>query len=217
MRARIRRFIDQRAKLLAGVSHDIRTPLTRLKLQFAMMAPSPDLEEAKSDIADMETTLETYLAFARGQAAEEPVRVDIGRMVGEIAHEARRSGGEVAVSVEGALVASVRAQSLKRCVANLVDNAVAHGENVRVAARRDGATLEIAIDDDGPGIPPDLYEDAFRPFSRLDETRARNAKGVGLGLSIARDVARAHGGDVQLSQSTLGGLRATLRVPAFAE
>jgi two-component system osmolarity sensor histidine kinase EnvZ len=218
MRARIRRFIDQRAKLLAGVSHDIRTPLTRLKLQFALMPPSAEIEEAKRDLADMEATLETYLAFARGEASEdERAPIDVAKVIADIAHEARRGGGALTLSVDGEMMALVRAHAFKRCIVNLVDNAIAHGEEVRVAARRDGDTLEIAIEDNGPGIPPELYEDAFRPFSRLDETRTRNAKGVGLGLSIARDVARAHGGDVTLSQSPLGGLRATLRVPAFAD
>lgn len=216
MRARIRRFVEQRAQLLAGVSHDIRTPMTRLKLQFAMMPPSPELEEAKRDLADMENTLEEYLAFARGAAGEEPVEADIGDIAGDVVENARRSGAGIEMATDGNLVAPVRARALKRCLANLVDNAAAHGDHVRVEARRAAGAVEVTIDDDGPGIAPDLYEDAFRPFSRLDETRTRNAKGVGLGLAIARDVARSHGGDVTLSKSPMGGLRATLRLPAPA-
>ncbi len=216
MRNRIRRHIDQRAQLLAGVSHDLRTPLTRLKLQFALMPPSPELEDAKRDLADMERTLEEYLAFARGQLAEEAENVDVGALVAEAVHEAQRSGAAITLTAQAALTAPVRARAIKRCVANLIDNAAAHGDRVEVGARHEGAALEITIDDDGPGIPPELYEDAFRPFSRLDETRTRNAKGVGLGLAIARDVARGHGGEVTLSKSPLGGLRATLRLPAPA-
>ncbi len=216
MRQRIRRFIEQRAQLLAGVSHDIRTPMTRLKLQFALMPPTPELEDAKRDLEDMERTLEEYLAFARGEAAEEPAPTDVGRLVGEVVHEARRSGAAIEIAAEGDLAASVRPRALKRCIANLVDNAAAHGDRVRVEARRTPGALQVTIDDDGPGIPPELYEDAFRPFSRLDETRTRNAKGVGLGLAIARDVARAHGGDVTLARAPLGGLRALLRLPATA-
>ncbi len=217
MRARIRRFIDQRAQLLAGVSHDIRTPITRLKLQFAMMPPSPELDDAKRDIADMETTLEEYLAFARGETTEEKITADIGRIAADVVHDAKRSGAEIEISASGDLTASVRAGALHRCLANLVDNAAAHGDHVKLTARRDGSIVEVTIDDDGPGIAPEQYEDAFRPFSRLDETRTRNAKGVGLGLAIARDAARQHGGDITLSKSPLGGLRATLRLPGQLE
>ncbi|MGE3142652.1 MAG: ATP-binding protein [Hyphomonadaceae bacterium] len=216
MRARIRRFIDQRAQLLAGVSHDIRTPLTRLKLQFALMPTSPELEDAKRDLDDMERTLEEYLAFARGEAGEEQARTDVGRIADEVAREARRrGGGDLALRLDGDLTAMARPQALKRCIANLVDNAAAHGDKVEIMVQRAQESLEVTIDDDGPGIPAELYEYAFRPFSRLDETRTRNAKGVGLGLAIARDVARGLGGDVALSKSPLGGLRATLRIPAL--
>ncbi|MBU6372160.1 MAG: ATP-binding protein [Alphaproteobacteria bacterium] len=216
MKNRIKRHIDQRAQLLAGVSHDLRTPITRLKLQFAMMPPSEDLALAKADLADMEATLEAYLAFAKGQFSEEPARIDVRALVQEAAEEAGRGGGDVALAPGGPLVVEVRARAVKRAVMNLVDNAVAHADQVRVSAEAYGAGAVITVDDNGPGIAEELYEDAFRPFSRLDETRTRNAKGVGLGLAIARDVARGHGGDVKLSKSPLGGLRATLRLPGAA-
>ncbi len=213
MRARIKRHIDQRAQLLAGVSHDLRTPLTRLKLQFALMPPSPEIEAAKRDIEEVNDTLGEYLAFAKGQWTEDPQPTDIGRIVDEVAAEARRTGADVQVEREDQLIAPARMRAVKRCVVNLVDNAAAHGDHVRVSAGRDGAAISITVDDDGPGIAEEQYADAFKPFSRLDETRNRNAKGVGLGLAIARDVARSHGGDVTLSRSPLGGLRATVRLP----
>lgn len=214
MRARIRRHIDQRSQILAGVSHDLRTPVTRLKLQFAMMPPSPDIDAAKGDLAEMERTLDEYLAFARGAIAEEPTRVDLTALVHGVVEDATRSGAAISVDAESDLHAPARPGAVKRALSNLVDNAAAHGEHVAVSAKREYGAIHITVDDDGPGIPEELYEDAFRPFSRLDETRTRNTKGVGLGLAIARDVARSHGGDVALAKSPLGGLRATLRLPA---
>jgi two-component system osmolarity sensor histidine kinase EnvZ len=213
MRQRIKRHIDQRGQLLAGVSHDLRTPLTRLKLQFALMPPSPDLDAAKRDLADMEATLDEYLAFAKGQWSEAPEEADVGALAAEAVAAAVRSGADVTLTREGDLAAPVRAGAVKRALGNLIDNAVAHGDKVRVAARGEAGLVAVDVDDDGPGIPRELYEDAFRPFSRLDETRTKNPKGVGLGLAIARDVARSHGGDVVLAESPLGGLRATLRLP----
>lgn len=213
MRARIKKHIEQRARLLAGVSHDLRTPLTRLKLQFALMPPSPELEDAKNDLAEMEATLEEYLAFAKGQSDEPQEPIDLAALAEEIAEEQSRSGAHVDVKRESEAIAQGRARALKRCMVNLIDNAAAHGDRVMVTARGEPGSVMLVVDDDGPGISPDLYEEAFRPFSRLDETRSRHQKGVGLGLAIARDVARAHGGDVLLSKSPLGGLRATLRLP----
>jgi two-component system osmolarity sensor histidine kinase EnvZ len=216
MRDRLRRHIDQRAQLLAGVSHDLRTPLTRLKLQFAMMAPSPELEAARADLADMEHALEDYLAFVRGQWTEAPVAIDLAALVRDAAAAAARGGATIDLALAGdePLALSGRPNALKRALANLIDNAAAHGDHVRIETAHGPDAISIAVEDDGPGIAPDLYEDAFRPFSRLDETRTRNTKGVGLGLAIARDVARGHGGDVILGPSSLGGLRAVLRLPA---
>jgi two-component system osmolarity sensor histidine kinase EnvZ len=161
----------------------------------------------------MEETLEEYLAFAKGLSEERPSEVDLVALAREVAAETARSGADVAVSAAEAAATPGRARALKRCLANLIDNAAAHGDKVRVSVRGEADSVFVDIEDDGPGIPEDLYEDAFRPFSRLDETRTRNTKGVGLGLAIARDVARGHGGDVILSPSSLGGLRATLRLP----
>jgi two-component system osmolarity sensor histidine kinase EnvZ len=214
MAERITRFIDQRAQLLAGVSHDLRTPITRLRLQFAMMTQTPELEAAREDLADMERTIDEYLAFVGGQSAEAPVSVNVAALVKETATPAARGGARIDFDLDDDLSVSARPHALKRCLANLIDNAAAHGDRVLVTARRNEYGVEIAVEDDGPGISPDLYEDAFRPFSRLDETRTRNSKGVGLGLAIARDVARNHGGDVELGVSALGGLRACLRLPA---
>ncbi len=213
MRQRIKRYIEQRSQLLAGVSHDLRTPLTRLKLQLALMPPSPEIEDAKRDLAEMEETLEEYLAFAKGLSEEAPVEVDLRELTDEVAADARRAGAEIEVDAAGAAATPGRARALKRCLANLIDNAAAHGDKVRVSIKSDENAVTIAVEDNGPGIPEELYEEAFRPFSRLDETRSRNQKGVGLGLAIARDVARSHGGDIKLSQSPLGGLRAALRLP----
>jgi two-component system, OmpR family, osmolarity sensor histidine kinase EnvZ len=219
MRDRLRRLFDQRAQLLAGVSHDLRTPLTRLKLQFSMMAPSPDLDAARADVTDMESTIDDYLAFVRGEWTETPAPVDLAAMVRDTAQAAERGGAkiEVNVSAQDGLILPGRSSALKRCLANLIDNASAHGDHVQVEAGRTGDSIIIAVDDDGPGIDPALYEDAFRPFSRLDETRTRHSKGVGLGLAIARDVARSHGGDINLARSALGGLRAVLVLPVRLE
>ncbi len=213
MRQRIKRYIEQRAQLLAGVSHDLRTPLTRLKLQLELLPPSPEIEEAKRDLKEMAETLDEYLAFAKGLEEEAPEQVELTRIARVIAADAARTGADVVVEGDADIVAPGRTRALKRCLANLIDNAAAHGEKVRVSVASEPAHVTIAVDDDGPGIPEEQYEEAFRPFSRLDATRSRNQKGVGLGLAIARDVARSHGGDVTLSTSPLGGLRATLRLP----
>jgi two-component system osmolarity sensor histidine kinase EnvZ len=214
MRARVRRLIDQRAQLLAGVSHDLRTPLTRLKLQLALMPPAPEIDDAKRDLAEMEETLEEYLAFAKGLNEEAPAMVDLATLAQEVAADTARSGGAaVSVDANGAAATPGRARALKRCLTNLIDNAAAHGDTVRVAVKTESDAITVSVEDNGPGIPEELYEEAFRPFSRLDETRSRNQKGVGLGLAIARDVARSHGGDIALSPSPLGGLCATLRLP----
>jgi two-component system osmolarity sensor histidine kinase EnvZ len=215
MRERIQRHLEQRTALLASVSHDLRTPLTRLKLELALAEPSSRIEEMKRDLSEMEHMIDEYLAFARGQAGEAIETVQVPALIEEVAEGARRAGAEVEVRAQGGLEASVRPNALKRALSNLVMNAAAHGERVRIEARPlPSGALEIAVDDDGPGIPPERYEEAFRPFSRLDESRNQNVKGVGLGLAIARDVARGHGGDVTLDRSPMGGLRAIVRLPA---
>jgi two-component system osmolarity sensor histidine kinase EnvZ len=214
MRERIQRHIEQRTALLASVSHDLRTPLTRLKLELALAEPSSRIQAMKGDLSEMEHMIDEYLAFARGQSGEAVELIGVRGLIEEVGDGARRAGAEVEVTAEAGLAVSVRPNALRRALSNLVMNAAAHGEHVRVAARQlPSGGLEIAVDDDGPGIPPDRYEEAFRPFSRLDESRNQNVKGVGLGLAIARDVARGHGGEVTLERSVLGGLRAVVRLP----
>ena len=214
MKSRIQRYIDQRTALLASVSHDLRTPLTRLKLELALARPSSRIRAMSRDVAEMEHMIDEYLAFARGEAGENPEPVPLRPLLLEIGEGARRAGAEVEVAADPELCALVRPNAAKRALANLVMNAAAHGARieVRAAATPDGR-VEIVVDDDGAGIPPERYEEAFRPFQRLDEARNQNAKGVGLGLAIARDVARGHGGDVVLGPSPLGGLRATVILP----
>jgi len=214
MRERIQRHIDQRTALLASVSHDLRTPLTRLKLELALAKPGRQVEAMKRDLAEMEHMIDEYLAFARGQGGEAVEVVGLRALIDEVSEGAARAGADVAVAADPELSAAVRPNAFKRALSNLVMNAAVHGERVQVAVRaRASGGVEILIDDDGPGIPPDRYEEAFRPFSRLDEARNQNVKGVGLGLAIARDVARGHGGDVTLDRSPLGGLRAVVRLP----
>jgi two-component system osmolarity sensor histidine kinase EnvZ len=214
MKQRIQRHIDQRTALLASVSHDLRTPLTRLKLELALAEPGPRTVEMKRDLAEMEHMIDEYLAFARGEGGEAVESVRLKSLIEEVSEGAIRAGAQVRVAADPELMASVRPNALKRALSNLIMNAAAHGETVEIAAApRATGGVEIVVDDDGPGIPQDRYEDAFKAFNRLDESRNQNEKGVGLGLAIARDVARSHGGDIVLDRSPLGGLRAIVRLP----
>jgi two-component system osmolarity sensor histidine kinase EnvZ len=214
MRSRIQRHIEQRTNLLASVSHDLRTPLTRLKLALALAEPSNRTAEMKGDVAEMEHMIDEYLAFARGEGGEAVESVRLRDLIDEVSEGAVRAGAEVKVEADPDLYVEVRPNALKRALANLVMNAAVHGEHVAVAAKaRPQGGVEILVDDDGPGIPAERYEDAFKAFGRLDEARNQNTKGVGLGLAIARDVARGHGGDITLDRSPLGGLRAVVRLP----
>ena len=215
MRERIERHVGQRTEMLAGVSHDLKTPLTRMKLALAMMGSDKDVTELRGDITEMERMLDEYLAFARGEGGEESEVTDLGDLVRDTTTAAAkaRQGRDVDVTGPERLALNVKRAALRRCLTNLVDNALKHGRTVKVALSRDERFVEIAVEDDGPGIPEARREEAFRPFHRLDEGRNLQSGGSGLGLAIARDIARAHGGDIVLDKSSLGGLKATIRLP----
>jgi two-component system osmolarity sensor histidine kinase EnvZ len=214
MRERIRRFLQQRTEMLAGISHDLRTPLTRMKLELAMFGDShPSVPGLKSDVADMERMVDSYLAFVRGEGEEQPEPLDLGRLIGDIAAARRREGDAVSIDSEGDLVVPLRPQAAKRCFDNLIANAVRHGTKVEIKAARRGRSVEIAIDDNGPGIPAHAREDVFKPFYRLDASRNVATGGVGLGLTIARDFVRGHGGEITLGESPLAGLRVRIKLP----
>lgn len=214
MHERIKRQVAQRTEMLAGVSHDLRTPLTRMKLQLALLGDGPDVEELHRDVAEMERMIDGYLAFARGEGSEQPARVDVDILVNDLARDARRQGVDVEARTTDVGPVTVRADALKRALANLVANAGKFAPHVWLTAGRRDGMVEFLVEDDGPGIPEDQREAVFRPFHRLDASRNQATGGVGLGLTIARDVARAHGGDLTLHESPRGGLRARLRVPA---
>jgi two-component system osmolarity sensor histidine kinase EnvZ len=216
MRERIERHVQQRTEMLAGVSHDLKTPLTRIRLQLAMMKPGPEIEALRADIAEMGRMLDEYLDFARGEGGEKAQLVDLGDLVRETAEAAARArpGGEgLRLEAPSGTFMAVKPQALRRCLTNLIDNALKHGRQVRVSLLREERFAEIHVDDDGPGIKPEKREEALKPFHRLDEGRNLQTGGVGLGLAIASDIARGHGGELILSDSPDGGLRATVRLP----
>ena len=216
MRNRIRRYADQRTAMLAGVSHDLRTPLARLKLELALAPKDYDTGPAKKDIEEMERMLDGYLAFARGEEGEQPVQSDLAT----IAREAVTAAGarsQLELIAPTPVPMRLRPLAMKRALSNLANNAADHGKRVRVTVAAVSGEAVVTVEDDGPGIPAENFEDAFRPFSRLDAARNQNVSGVGLGLTISRDTARAHGGDVTLGKSELGGLRATVRLPLDRE
>lgn len=215
MQGRIRRFVESRTEMLAGISHDLRTPLTRLRLGLAMLPEDAqdDAQAMTQDVEEMERLIAAYLAFARGEGVEQAQPTDLVGLVGEVAAKARRDGAQVEISADAAeFVMPLRADALRRCLGNLLDNARRHAHRiavgiVRVPRGEAGAWAQVTVDDDGPGIPADSREEAFRPFATF------SAGGTGLGLAIARDIARAHGGDIVLEESPLGGLRARVRLP----
>ena len=213
MKRRIERAIEQRTAMLNGVSHDLRTVLTRFKLSLALMDGSEDADEMKKDVEEMQRMLEGYLAFARGDAGEPSIPVDMRDFLDEIRADSARHGEPASVDFTGDPIVRVRPDAFKRCIANLVGNAQRHAKTVAMEGIREGRFLTINVDDDGPGIPPASRDDVFRPFVRLDQARNQDAGGTGLGLSIARDIARSHGGDIVLGESPLGGLRASVRLP----
>jgi len=213
MRDRLQRQIGQRTEMLAGVSHDLRTPLTRMKLQLAMLSDTSGVGELKADVAEMERMVEGYLAFARGEGSEAVSRINLRDLLEDVVAAARRAGSLVDFTAEGDLTVSARQEGLRRCMANLVSNAAQYGTRAVVSAARKPDAIEITVDDDGPGIPEEKYETVFRPFARLDQSRNVETGGVGLGLTIARDVVHAHGGEIRLGRAPLGGLRVLIRLP----
>ncbi len=214
MRERIKRQLDQRTTMLAGVSHDLRTPLTRIKLALAMEPDTAEVAALRNDVLEMERMVEAYLEFARSEAADEdPDVFDLGEMISEVESNMKRTGHSLTVDIPVGLVVTARRSALMRAVGNLVSNGLRHADKVWISAARLDRHIEIYVDDDGPGVDPHLYDEVFKPFTRLDEARNLNESGMGLGLTVVRDVARSHGGDVTLAKSPKGGLRATIRLP----
>lgn len=212
MRSRIERQMEQRTLMLSGVSHDLRTPMTRLRLSLSLMPQDDDVRAALRDVADMERLVDEFLSFARGDAMETPVEADPVALVARVVENARRSGGSVSLHSDGAGTALLRPDAVTRAVENLIGNALRYGTRCAVSVTVTERSIRICIEDDGPGIPGERREEAMRPFTRLDQARNPNrGGGVGLGLSIAADVARSHGGTLTLSDSArLGGLKAEI-------
>src|SRR6476661_6074174 len=213
MKSRIERAMEQRTAMLAGVSHDLRTVLTRFKLELALLGDVPEAEMMKRDVDEMGRMLEAYLAFARGDTGELSAPTDMAQFLEELKADAERHGHKTTVVFHGYPTVTVKPAAFKRCISNLVSNAARFAQSISITGHRDHRWLTITVDDDGPGIPQAMREEVFKPFLRLDDARNQDEGGTGLGLAIARDIARSHGGDITLGDSPMGGLRAAVRVP----
>lgn len=215
MKERILRQISERTQMLAGVSHDLRTPLTRMKLQMAMLPDSKENQEFVQDINEMEKMLDGYLSFVSGEGGEKPTFVDINEMVSGIINKYRKNSNAMIRYSTNYDVSAVqgREQALRRAITNVIENAFHYGKNIAVKLESDAKRLELSIDDDGPGIPEDKRDDVFKAFYRVEGSRNKETGGVGLGLAIAKDVIVSHGGSIQLSDSELGGLRVLISLP----
>jgi two-component system osmolarity sensor histidine kinase EnvZ len=214
MKERIQKQISERTQMLAGVSHDLRTPLTRMRLQLAMLPDNPDNKEFIEDISEMEKMLDGYLAFVSGEGSEKNSFVDMNELILSIINKFRNTKAMIRYSTNDQVSAiQGREQALKRAITNIISNAFNYGKTIAVALESNNSKLEITVDDDGPGIPADKREDVFKAFYRIDESRNKETGGVGLGLSIARDIITSHGGKIELSDSELGGLRVLISIP----
>ncbi|TNE36623.1 MAG: two-component sensor histidine kinase [Alphaproteobacteria bacterium] len=217
MKNRLNSYVTQRTEMLAGVSHDLRTPITRMKLQLAMMGNDEAIEDLKSDLAEMEYMLDEYLAFAQSdtsQSSETSQETDLMELLSEIQSDAARKDQKVEVRGPDQFVMPLRRLAMKRCITNLVNNACTYGTRASVrVTEQPNNWVEIEVSDNGPGIPEARREEAFLPFHRLDVGRNLDSGGSGLGLAIARDAARAHGGEITLGEAASGGLKATISLP----
>jgi two-component system osmolarity sensor histidine kinase EnvZ len=198
--------------MLAGVSHDLRTPLTRMKLQLALFGDGEEIDGLRADVVEMEEMIDAYLAFARGEGGETPRTADLGRLLRETV-EGLPGRDRITLADVGEIEIELRPVAMKRCLANLIGNALRYGKRVNVAAASYPRAVSVIIDDDGPGIPREHREEVFRAFFRLDPSRNPATGGVGLGLTIARDIAHGHGGEINLEDSPHGGLRVVLTLP----
>ncbi|MDH3662967.1 MAG: ATP-binding protein [Alphaproteobacteria bacterium] len=217
MRKRILRQLTQRTEMLAAVSHDLRTPLTRMKLELEMLKgtkPEPDdIKALQNDVEDMAKVVDGYLAFARGEGQESMAPTDLGNILHEVGSRVGRDDVTVDIELERPITMPLRPVAIRRCIANLIENAARYAGWIGIRATMEDDKVWIAIDDDGPGIPADQREAVFKPFFRLDASRNPGTGGVGLGLSIARDIVLSHGGDIQLLDAPAGGLRVLIRLP----
>ena len=216
MRDRISQHVEQRTAMLAGVSHDLRTVLTRFNLQLAFLDDSPEVQALRKDVRDMEHMLEDYLAFTRGDGGEEVAPTDLRALLIEIRDDAALLCDNIELKLpkrRKELRIPLKRQAFKRAIMNLVSNAARFGDTVAIRAASGRRILRIDIEDNGPGIPLEERENVFKPFYRIDHARNQNVGNSGLGLAIARDIARSHGGDIALSPSTMGGLKASIILP----
>ena len=214
MQERIERFIEQRTLMLAGVSHDLRTPLTRLKLQIEMLSDDKTNKELLSDVNEMQKMLETYLDFAEDVTREKASKIDLGLMIREIIKSDKRDNKKINFNKESTpIFFECRSIAMKRCITNLINNAGSYGNEVLVSLDENKDGIIISVEDDGPGIKKEDYDQAIKPFIRLDTSRNQNIPGSGLGLSISQDITSNHGGKMSMSESSLGGLKVSLNFP----
>jgi two-component system osmolarity sensor histidine kinase EnvZ len=215
MRERISRQFAQRTEMLAGVSHDLRTPLTRMKLQIEMLERTPETRELQDDIQEMERMIDGYLTFARGEGSESLSKINLASLIEEIISTERRDGSLINFVNKSKTIKSVtlRPQAIKRAITNLIINSKKYAEIIKVEFEYNSEHAIITIDDNGPGIKPEHRDDVFKAFFRLDPSRNTDTGGTGLGLTIAKDIVQSHGGDLLLSEASLGGLRATVLLP----
>lgn len=213
MRKRLERQIANRTAMLSGVSHDLRTPLTRLRLELALIGDDETTKAMQDDLAEMERMLNAYLDFAKGLEADPAQEIETGKLAQDVIAPLVRGGRDVSLTVTESTSTKARPLGLGRALTNLIENGCRYGTQVHVTVQVTGRFAEFVVDDDGPGIPANQREEMFRPFTRAEESRNQKTGGVGLGLSVARDMANLHGGDISLGDSAMGGLRATLRIP----
>ena len=211
MRKRITIHLNQRSEMLSGISHDLRTPLTRLKLQLALLKQQDIAKKMSDDIEEMERMLNEYLEFSRHQKNEETEKINLNNIIKDLIKKYENK--QINVSLEKNLEINIRPNSIKRCLANLIDNGLSYGKKIEILSNKTKKNIIIFIDDDGPGIDENEYEKVMKPFYRIDKSRSQNKSGVGLGLSIANDIIRSHGGNISLEKSPLNGLRVKISLP----